>query len=84
MNRTYEPERKGLSAEDRKSLQITQRLWLRFWDANCAAERDLYSGGSAASMVYAACVEADTRWRTEELKTMYDWRIEKFSRNSEP
>lgn len=29
-------------------------------------------------MVYYACMEADTRQRAAELKTMYGWRIEKF------
>ena len=28
-------------------------------------------------MVYAACIEADTRQRTAELKTMYGWRWQK-------
>jgi uncharacterized protein YecT (DUF1311 family) len=77
LNRTYEQIRKTLVEEDKKKLQEAQRIWLQFRDANCTAERELYSGGSAASMVYAACIEADTRHRTSELKTMYEWKVDK-------
>ena len=58
-------------------MQEAQRLWLKFRDANCSAERNMYGSGTAASMVYAACIEADTRQRTAELKTMYGWRWQK-------
>jgi uncharacterized protein YecT (DUF1311 family) len=78
MNQTYERIRKVLAAEEQEQLQSAQRLWLKFRDANCAAERDLYGGGTAAPMAYAACIEADTRQRTAELNTMYGWRLIKF------
>jgi uncharacterized protein YecT (DUF1311 family) len=77
LNRTYEQIRNTLVDGDKKKLQEAQRIWLQFRDANCTAERELYSGGSAASMVYAACIEADTRHRTSELKTMYEWKVDK-------
>jgi len=32
-------------------------------------------------MVYAACIEADTRQRTAELNTMYGWRVIKISKS---
>jgi uncharacterized protein YecT (DUF1311 family) len=79
MNRMYNRVRKVLGAEEQEKLQVAQRFWLQFRDANCAAERDLYGGGTAAPMVYAACIEADTRQRTAELNTMYGWRLIKFS-----
>jgi uncharacterized protein YecT (DUF1311 family) len=79
MNQTYKRVLKVLSAEEQKQLHSAQRLWLQFRDANCTAERDLYRGGTAAPMVYAACIEADTRQRTAELNTMYGWRLIKFS-----
>ena len=46
-------------------------------DANCAAERELYDGGTAAPMVYQACLGTDTRQRAAELNVMYGWRLEK-------
>lgn len=80
LNKTYNRIREVLSADEQRDLQAAQRLWLGFRDANCSAERNLYAGGSAAPMVYAACVEADTRQRTSDLKAMYGWRLEKFGK----
>ncbi len=77
LNNTYIRVREALSADEQKDLQAAQRLWLKFRDANCSAERNLYSGGSAAPMVHAACMEADTRQRMTDLKTMYGWRSQK-------
>lgn len=81
LNATYTRIREMLSSDEQKDLQEAQRLWLRFRDANCSAERNLYGSGTAAPMVYAACMEADTRQRTAELKTMYGWRLEKFGKS---
>lgn len=70
MNSVYNKVLKVLSTSDHDKLQVAQRLWIRFRDANCTAERELYGEGSAAPMVYAACLAADTRQRTAELKEM--------------
>jgi len=78
LNEFYGQIKKAIDGEEWAKLQAAQRLWIQFRDANCLAEQKLYEGGSAASMVYYACLEADTRQRTKELKTMYGWRIEKF------
>ncbi|MGA2237259.1 MAG: lysozyme inhibitor LprI family protein [Terriglobales bacterium] len=80
LNKIYVRIREVLSADEQQDLQEAQRLWLKFRDANCSAERNLYAGGSAAPMVYAACVEADTRQRTSDLKAMYGWRLVKFGK----
>jgi uncharacterized protein YecT (DUF1311 family) len=83
LNQTYARVRQVLSPDEQGDLQQAQRLWLEFRDANCSAERNLYGSGTAAPMVYAACLEADTRQRTAELKTMYGWRLEKFGNKIE-
>jgi uncharacterized protein YecT (DUF1311 family) len=83
LNKTYAQIREVLSLDERRDLQAAQRRWLKFRDANCSAERNLYAGGSAAPAVYAACIEADTRQRTSELKAMYGWRLEKFGKRVE-
>jgi uncharacterized protein YecT (DUF1311 family) len=83
LNKVYCRIREVLSADEQRDLRSAQRLWLRFRDANCQAERNLYAGGSAAPMVYAACVEADTRQRTSDLKAMYGWRLEKIGKVTE-
>jgi uncharacterized protein YecT (DUF1311 family) len=75
LNRVYSKLPKVLAPEEIEKMRVAQRLWVQFRDANCAAEKDLYAGGSAAYMVWAACMEADTRQRTVELKTMYGWRF---------
>jgi uncharacterized protein YecT (DUF1311 family) len=80
LNKIYLSIRKILSEDEQKDLQVAQHLWLKFRDASCAAERNLYGGGSAAPMVYAACIEADTRHRTVDLKAMYGWRFERLGR----
>jgi uncharacterized protein YecT (DUF1311 family) len=77
LNTVYTQVKKILTPSDQNKLQVAQRLWVKFRDANCTAERGLYDGGSAAPMVYAACVAADTRQRTAELNTMYGWRLQK-------
>jgi len=79
LNVVYSNVLKVLPPSDRGNLQLAQRLWIRFRYANCMAERGLCEGGSAALMVHAACLAADTRQRTE-LNLMYGWRVQKFSR----
>jgi uncharacterized protein YecT (DUF1311 family) len=80
LNLQYNRIHQILSPAEQRQLQAAQRLWIQFRDANCAAERDLYGGGSAASMAYQACIAADTRQRTAELNVMYGWRLEKFGK----
>jgi uncharacterized protein YecT (DUF1311 family) len=80
LNKVYVRIREILSADEQSDLQAAQRQWLKFRDANCSAERNLYAGGSAAPMVYAACIEANTRQRTTDLKAMYGWRLQKFGK----
>jgi uncharacterized protein YecT (DUF1311 family) len=80
LNQLYQRTMRSLDNDGRDALQQAQRIWIQFRDANCSAEEGLYRGGSAASMVKYACLEAMTRHRTEELQTMYGWRLEKFGK----
>ena len=80
LNLVYNKIRRVLSPTEQGELPGAERLWIQFRDANCAAERGLYNGGSVAPTVYAACLAADTRQRTAELNVMYDWRLEKFGK----
>jgi uncharacterized protein YecT (DUF1311 family) len=79
LNSTYKniSEKLRSEAADVKRLRTAERLWMQYRDANCTAERGLYNGGTAASPAYLACVEAMTRARTKELKTMYGWILAK-------
>jgi len=60
LNHVYGRVQAKLAPDEREQLQATQRLWLRYREANCTAERDIYKEGTASHMVYLACLEADT------------------------
>jgi uncharacterized protein YecT (DUF1311 family) len=55
----------------RASLQQAQSRWSDFRQAACAAEMDLYEGGSIARSVYWACMERETRERIAHLREAY-------------
>jgi uncharacterized protein YecT (DUF1311 family) len=82
LNQIYTQILKFLSAqgrlEDQQNLKHAQRIWLQYRDANCATEKGIYKDGSAAPMVYAACMQADTQQRIDDLKTIYGWLMNKF------
>jgi len=80
LNKYYRRVETLETGDDLTNLKNAQRLWIQFRDANCKAEYDLYEGGSAGPTVKLACLEATTRHRTEELETMYGWRLEKFGK----
>ena len=51
-----------------RPLSEVQVKWEHFRDAQCSWERDLYQGGSMASVVYALCLADLTERRIDELK----------------
>ena len=77
LNDIYARVMKTLAPEAQQSLQSVERLWIQFRDANCEVEHSLYKGGTAASMVLTACLEALTRQRADDLMTMLGWRLQK-------
>jgi len=64
-----------LDGDDADRLKRVQRLWDEYREANCSAERALYDGGSAAPVVYLACLDALTKARTKELQQTYAVRL---------
>jgi uncharacterized protein YecT (DUF1311 family) len=64
-----------LDGHDADRLKKAQRLWAEYREANCSSERALYQGGSAAPVVYVACLDAMTRARTRELQKTYAVRL---------
>ena len=64
-----------LDGDDADRLTKVQRLWGDYREANCSAERALYQGGSAAPVVYLACLDAMTRARIRELRETYAVRL---------
>ncbi len=77
LNQTYQDVLKVLATDEAVQLRTAQRYWIQFRDSTCQAEKALYSGGSAAPMVYYACMEAETRYRIQDLKNTYQWRVDK-------
>jgi len=80
MNLLYQRVRGVVDGTEFLKLKKAQQLWIQYREASCSAESELYAGGSAYSMVKLACLEALTRHRTEELKAMYGWRLEKWDK----
>ena len=75
LNSVYQSIRKKLEGEDASRLVETQRIWIKYRDANCSAERALYEGGTAKYPASLACIEAMTRTRTKELQITYAVRL---------
>jgi uncharacterized protein YecT (DUF1311 family) len=71
----YEKVLSKLDGDDAERLTKVQGLWTAYREANCSAERALYQGGSAAPVVYVACLDAMTRARIEELQETYAVRL---------
>ena len=71
LNSLYQIIQKKLDASDAHRLIETQRLWIKYRDANCSAERALYDSGTAAHPAYLGCLESMTRARTKDLQVTY-------------
>ena len=52
----------------KKLLIISQRRWVEFRDADCAAQQRLYQGGSASAEIYLDCMTKHTEQRIKELE----------------
>jgi uncharacterized protein YecT (DUF1311 family) len=75
LNSLYQEIRRRLEGDDAKRLIETEKLWMRYRDANCEAERALYGLGTGAYPAYLGCIEAMTRERTKELRITYTVRL---------
>ena len=64
---------RGLKPEQAAEFGKAETYWHQFREANCDAERDLFSELAPADLAYAACAEVITRQRVVELKMMYSW-----------
>jgi len=77
LNAYYQVVSTHVKGGEFEKLRDAERAWIAFRDLNCDAEKELYDGGTAQGPVYNACMEAMTRHRLQELKTMYEWRVTK-------
>jgi uncharacterized protein YecT (DUF1311 family) len=65
--------RRALKPEEYREFSVAQSHWFPYRETNCVAERDLYTELSTSSLAYAACAEAITRQRVDDLKIIYAW-----------
>jgi uncharacterized protein YecT (DUF1311 family) len=54
----------------RPAYVAAQRAWIRYRDAECAAEAHLSQGGSMHPMVEAACIADLTEARTQRIRML--------------
>jgi uncharacterized protein YecT (DUF1311 family) len=80
LNEVYGEVQAVLGPGERRDLGAAERAWLKYRDSTCAAERNLYEGGTAVGPAYLACLEEETRLRARDLRATYGWRIEKARR----
>ena len=53
-------------------LRDAQRAWIIYRDKSCAAEGQMFYGGSIRPLIENTCKESLTRQRTEELRTAFE------------
>ena len=51
----------------RRSLVEAQRAWIRFRDAECAFDTNIYEGGSIRPLMFSVCLKRVTEQRTADL-----------------
>jgi uncharacterized protein YecT (DUF1311 family) len=57
-----------LEPQARQDLASIQKRWVALRDLDCKWEQSLFEGGSAAPLVYAACIASRTEERIQRLK----------------
>lgn len=70
LQRLLDELRPALPAELRPGLELAQRRWQRYVEADCAWQRTLTDGGSAGALVYGQCMKQHAAQRVGQLKTM--------------
>ena len=80
LNETYKISIQALRPQDQVRLVEAERRWVHYRDVSCAAEHDLFGGGTAGPPAELACREAETRARIMALERAYGWQVIKFGR----
>lgn len=70
LNAAYRKVTGRLTEESaRRSLVEAQRAWIRFRDAECGFDTNVYEGGSIRPMMVSECLKRLTEQRTADLNT---------------
>ena len=68
LNAAYRAVTRRLTEDSaRPSLVEAQRAWIRFRDAECAFDTNVYEGGSIRPMLFSQCLTRVTDQRTADL-----------------
>lgn len=54
------------------ALRAAQRAWIPYRDAACAAESQLFEGGSMQPLIEHSCMASLTERRTEDMRAAYE------------
>lgn len=54
------------------ALRTAQRVWIPYRDAACAAEGQLYEGGSIRPLIEYSCLATLTERRTDDMRSAYE------------
>src|SRR4051812_11118953 len=68
LNASYKNLLAELDDQGKKKLQVAQRAWIAFRDAECESQSDRFRNGSIQPLIYADCAKLLTEARTAELK----------------
>jgi uncharacterized protein YecT (DUF1311 family) len=74
LNKLYAEIKATLPPADRRTLTQTERAWIKHRDTTCERARESWDGGTGQFPEYPACLEAETRKRSSELRTLYHWK----------
>lgn len=70
LNRVYNRYMAGLDDEGKAKLKEAEMAWIKYRDATCESESDIYRGGSMRPMIYSFCLASVTDERTKRIKGM--------------
>ena len=72
LNATYAQTMKDLDTPDDAALKqkviVAQRAWIRFREADCAAEEARWAGGSVAPQMFMGCMQRRAEQRIKDLE----------------
>jgi uncharacterized protein YecT (DUF1311 family) len=74
LNAVYAQTMQALAAPDAAALRqkviVAQRAWIKFREADCAAEEARWTGGSAAVQMFLGCMRQRAEQRIKELESV--------------
>ncbi|WP_081933662.1 lysozyme inhibitor LprI family protein [Massilia sp. 9096] len=74
LNATYAHTMQALGSADAAALKqkviVAQRAWIKFREADCAAEEARWAGGTAAAQMFLGCMRQRAEQRIKDLESL--------------